>query len=89
LHSASITVVPTLYVRNVPARVYAALKQRAERNGRSINAEALAMLEETIVRDHDYEQLAREIEEFARKHKLPADAPRPEELIRYDRDHEH
>jgi plasmid stability protein len=80
---------PTLYVRDVPAHVYAALKQRAARNGRSIDTEALVMLEETIVRDHDYEQLTREIAEFARKHKLPPDAPRPEELIRYDRDHEH
>lgn len=37
--------VPTLYVRNVPPKVYKALKKWAEQSGRSVNAEALAILE--------------------------------------------
>jgi plasmid stability protein len=35
----------TLYVRNVPADVYAELQRWAARSGRSVNAEVLALLE--------------------------------------------
>ena len=35
----------TLYVRNVPADVYAELQAWAEESGRSVNAEMLALLE--------------------------------------------
>lgn len=78
---------PTLYVRNVPVRVYTALRQRAARNGRSVNAEVLVALQETLAQEQDGEGVVRRIEAFARKHRLPADAPRPEELLRNDRDH--
>ncbi len=37
--------VATLYVRNVPPKVYAALKRWADGSGRSVNAEVLAILE--------------------------------------------
>jgi hypothetical protein len=37
--------VATLYVRNVPADVYAELQRWAEQSGRSVNAEVLALLE--------------------------------------------
>lgn len=37
--------VATLYVRNVPAEVYADLQAWAEESGRSVNAEMLALLE--------------------------------------------
>ena len=37
--------VATLYIRNVPADVYAELQAWAEENGRSVNAEMLALLE--------------------------------------------
>ena len=37
--------VATLYVRNVPADVYAELQTWADENGRSVNAEVLALLE--------------------------------------------
>jgi len=36
----------TLYIRNVPPEIYDALKARAKREGRSVNAEALMALEE-------------------------------------------
>ncbi|MGD0715360.1 MAG: hypothetical protein ABSB24_14420 [Gaiellaceae bacterium] len=35
----------TLYVRNVPPKIYAALKRWADGSGRSVNAEVLAILE--------------------------------------------
>ena len=38
------TRLPTLYIRNVPPEVYAALEARAGRSGRSVSAEALAIL---------------------------------------------
>ena len=37
--------VATLYVRNVPADVYAELQAWADESGRSVNAEMLALLE--------------------------------------------
>jgi plasmid stability protein len=39
---------PTLYIRNVPRHVYAALEARARRSGRSLSAEALAILVEAL-----------------------------------------
>jgi plasmid stability protein len=39
---------PTLYVRNVPVDVYDQLRRWAEESGRSVNAEALAMLEREV-----------------------------------------
>src|SRR5205823_7165705 len=44
--SASMARMPTLYIRNVPPEVYEALKARAKREGRSVNAEALKILED-------------------------------------------
>jgi|tagenome__1003787_1003787.scaffolds.fasta_scaffold20720032_3 plasmid stability protein len=38
--------VSTLHVRNVPPAVYEALRARAARNGRSINAEVIEILRE-------------------------------------------
>ena len=38
------TRLPTLYIRNVPRHVYAALEHRARSSGRSVGAEALAIL---------------------------------------------
>jgi plasmid stability protein len=39
---------PTLYVENVPKELYEALRGRAMQNYRSIAAEVLALLEESI-----------------------------------------
>jgi plasmid stability protein len=38
--------VATLYVRDVPERLYKRLRARARRNGRSLNSEVLAILGE-------------------------------------------
>lgn len=42
------TRLPTLYIRNVPLHVYAALEARARTTGRSMSAEALAILTEAL-----------------------------------------
>jgi plasmid stability protein len=42
------TRLPTLYIRNVPPEVYAALEARARRSGGSAGAEALAILVEVL-----------------------------------------
>src|SRR4051795_10833849 len=41
---------PALHVRNVPDPLYAKLRARAEHEGRSINGEAIAILEEALSR---------------------------------------
>jgi plasmid stability protein len=86
LQSASIEGVRTLYVRNVPNRVYEALERRAQRNGRSLNAEALAILQGEAEREQDARQIAQRLAEIAAEINLPADAPKAEDLIREDRD---
>src|SRR5918992_331356 len=40
--------VPAIHVRNVPADVVERLKERAKRNGRSVNAEILDLLERSV-----------------------------------------
>jgi plasmid stability protein len=78
--------VRTLYVRNVPNRIYEVLERRAQQNGRSLNAEALAILRREAAREQDARQIARRLAELAAEINLPPDAPRPEDLIREDRD---
>lgn len=76
----------TLYVRNVPNRVYEALERRAQRNGRSLNAEALTILRREAERDNDARQIVHRLAEIAAEIDWPADAPTPEQIIREDRD---
>ena len=42
---ASMSTMATLYIRNVPADLYAELQAWAKQSGRSVNAEMLALLE--------------------------------------------
>ena len=78
--------VATLHVRDVPHDVYEALRQRAERNGRSINAEALDILGRVAERERETLSIIERLEALAREINLPPDAPKPEDLIREDRD---
>ena len=80
--------VPTLYIRNVPPEVYDALKARAKREGRSVNAEALRILEDVAKWESTRSEtpLIEQFRELARSIGYPADAPRPEEIIRKARD---
>jgi plasmid stability protein len=77
---------PTLYVRNVPTKVYGRLQARARRAGRSLNAEALEILSAAAARDPHEKQIVDRLREIAREINLPPDAPKPEELIRQDRE---
>jgi len=84
--------VPTLYIRNVPPEVYEALKARAQREGRSVNAEALALLGEVAERERGraaVEHFLALADEIGRA--LPPDTRPAEEVIRQmreERDHE-
>ncbi len=75
----------TLYVRNVPEKVYARLRERARRNGRSVNAEALEVLAEAA--DQETETpITDRLEQIAKEINLGPGDPMPEDLIRKDRD---
>ena len=81
------TRMPTLYIRNVPPEVYEALRARAKREGRSVNAEALLMLEQMAAREpRQQTPLVERFRRLAMSIDYPADAPRPEEIIRQARD---
>jgi plasmid stability protein len=79
-------VVPAVHIRDVPADVLETLRRRAKRNGRSLNAELVRVLADGAARERRETPIAKRFEEIARRINLPPDAPRPEELIRQDRD---
>jgi plasmid stability protein len=74
--------VPTLHIRNVPAGVYEALRERAARGRRSLNAEVIHVLEKSLEREMESVRLRAQLEEFRREWLAPDDAPTPEEMIR-------
>jgi plasmid stability protein len=76
----------TLHLRNVPEAVYAGLRRRAKQHGRSMNAEAVALLAEAIELEHREGSITDELRRIAFEINLPPDAPKPEEIIRQDRD---
>lgn len=78
--------VPTLHVRNVPPELYEELRARASREGRSIGAEALAILRDAFERDREARAMIERLRAFSREVRLPPDAPTPEQLIREARD---
>jgi plasmid stability protein len=82
-------VMPALHVRNVPPEVYEALRARASREGRSMNAEVIAILRRALSSRRDPEDLMADLRRFRERVQLPPDAPTPEELIREDRDAGH
>lgn len=77
---------PALHIRNVPVDVVETLRRRAEADGRSLNAEVLRVLTDAATRERRETPITNRLEEIARRISLPPDAPRPEELIRQDRD---
>jgi hypothetical protein len=81
---------PTLYVENVPADLYAALRRRAKQNRTSIASEVISLLKQNIP---TATQLKRRQEFFEyvmrlKKTSPPASGPFPsaEEMIREDRE---
>jgi len=79
----------TLYVRDVPDRLYKRLRARARHNGRSLNAEVLEILEGVAARDDDAMEITERLRQLSYKIDLLPDAPKPEDLIRRDRDFGH
>jgi plasmid stability protein len=77
--------VATLYVRDVPERLYKRLRARARTNGRSLNAEVLAILERIDAEVGDAE-ISRRLAEIAKRVRRPEDAPHGEDLVRQGRD---
>lgn len=80
------TRMPTLYIRNVPVEVYEALKARAKREGRSVNAEALKILEDVAEQEPDPRVLVAELWELSKGLKRSPGDPTAEEVIRILRD---
>lgn len=74
----------TLHVRNVPDEIYAALRARAEREGRSINAETIVVLRDALRPAAD--DLLEQIRSLRARTTLPTGAFAPERIIREDRD---
>lgn len=78
---------PNLTVRNIPKKEYAALRKDAERSGRSLNSELLAMIHERSETRRRRRAAMRRIdqlrEEIARRFPSQLDSV---DLIREDRD---
>jgi antitoxin FitA len=86
--SASMVGVATLYVRNVPAELYAKLQALAAKEGQSLNAAILGFLEGEVGRRErrgEFERLLAQLNTYP-----PVEGPPwPEDLIREDRDRGH
>ena len=76
----------TLYVRDVPEKLYKRLRARARRNGRSLNAEVLELIDEAVQREVTSDEITDRLAVLAAEIDLPPDAPRPEDIIRQERD---
>ena len=61
-------IMATLTIKNLPDEIYAALTRTAKRNRRSINNEAIVVLERSINQiDHDVEQTIQRLRELRAK----------------------
>ena len=83
------TSVPTLHIRNVPQGVYERLRDSAAANGRSLNAEVVAVLARSTGgwrSDPDWPAGVEALRSRIRA-RMGSDAQAPEDLIRFDRDH--
>lgn len=73
------------HLRDIPDDLYARLRERAQRNGRSVNAELLRIVDKELGGPEPSEW-SRRLDALLEEWTLPPDAPRPEDLIRADRD---
>ena len=78
--------VPAVHIRDVDEAVLDTIREIARENNRSLNAELVATLEERARWHRQQGEVARRLAEIASRVRLPADAPKPEDLIRADRD---
>jgi plasmid stability protein len=77
---------PAVHIRDVDEGVLVALRALARENNRSLNAELVATLEERAARHRQRGEMTRRLAAIAARVHLPPDAPKPEDLIRADRD---
>jgi len=75
----------TIHVSDVPDALYEQLGARAERHGRSLNAELLEIIDEALLRELRSDQITDRLTELAAEVDLPADAPKPEDILREER----
>jgi antitoxin FitA len=80
----------TLYVRNLPDDLYAKLQELAASQHRSINAQVITLLKQSLAtEDHEQRNVIKLLEESRRRRRVnPADFGLPDstEMIREDRD---
>ena len=72
-------------MRDIPPELLERLRQRADRDGRSMNAEILSILERELSRPTP-EELNRRLDEIQARNAGRIFDPPPEVLIRQDRD---
>ena len=82
MHSASMKNMATLYVRNVPEKLYAQLIRWAEESGRSVNNEVLALLDREAIRRGRHADWWEQVEAVLREVKLAPGARDSVEIIR-------
>ena len=85
VHSASMSAMPTLYVRDIPPGLYNQLKRWAKESKRSVNAEVVALLEEEATRRKNSAGWFQELLEYRKEHTLPREVV--DEAIQAIRDH--
>lgn len=72
----------------LPDELYERLRKRAGTEGRSINAEVVSILERDLARPGPAEFMQK-LDELRSRWTIPPGAPRPEDMIRADRDSDH
>ena len=79
----------TLYVKNVPDELYEALRERARQHRKSIAAEVLALLEESVPTARELKARREFVRRLERLRSRPSPSPGPfpstEEMQREDR----
>jgi len=78
----------TLYVQNVPDELYGALRERARRNRRSMAAETICILEQSVPTSAELKrrtELYRDVRKIRRKGLWSGAGPSTEEMLREDR----
>jgi plasmid stability protein len=78
---------PTLYVENVPSDRYEALRKRAKKNGKSMSAEIIELLEQSVPTEAELKRrhkfLDKVINHYQKQKPLtPGPHPSAEEMIR-------
>jgi plasmid stability protein len=80
----------TLYVENVPDDLYEALRKKAKKNGKSMAAEVIELLDQFIPTEAELKrrrEFYKTVLEFQAKEPLtPGPHPSAEEMIREDRE---